>query len=221
MERLSRQALWLLLLCMPLTVTAQRVTVTPVVGVYVPLKALDSWFQNHCDRPDCTLRSTSVRSIDNSSAFGVRVTMQGAGRTGLEASLLMAPTRLLTKDRFTEGTATAESTYSYVYRRAVLNTIGVMRFTVAQPLSPSTTLVLGAGASLTHLGGSGYADVSRRTLLGGSFSASLHVAPTPRTQLEVGLGHSMYAVRFTPGEGKAYMQHDIVLSAGYGFRLHP
>ena len=204
--------LGVVLVALPFTIAAQRVSLTPIAGVYVPLKVQATGSQGDVCGDPCP-STTWETKLAPGPAFGIKLALDWDASLGLEASLTHAVTAR-------EHHATSTGSGPAPASGSAETSVAALRLTVTRPVFERAAVSLGAGFTLNVLSGSGYASggepLEDQSLLGLTLAGAFRTNVAPSAQLELGFASSFYAV-----SQLAHMsgQHDIIISAGLVWAL--
>jgi hypothetical protein len=182
-------------------VLAQRISITPNIGVYVPTTEL--------------VKAASGEEFKQEMSFtvGGRLGLQLSDRLGLEFTGAYAPSDLK---------VTASGLGDQTEDANVFTGSGRISFHVLPSTSPISFLVTG-GVGLVNRSGAFYADVEEKTDIGGTIGATAGFRIGSLLRLQVSAEDYIYKPKaeipgFGPGDEKK-TQNDIHLSFGVGIPL--
>jgi hypothetical protein len=219
-----RCAVIVALVVLPVTAVAQRITITPRVGAYVPLAEQGGPpVIYECEPVACG--GGDSFGIQPGVTAGLTVAVQWDAPLGIEASIGTASLRRRRETTFWIYPATSDPDPEVAYA-PTRTTSAALRIRFAGTLGERADLALGAGLSLTYLSGEGY-DVHGprdRSTVGPSFAATLGVVLRPGARFEFGVEHRYHGfepANWPVGYRESLGQHDLVISAGVGLVLRP
>ena len=211
---------WMMLpvLALPLSTAAQRVTITPTAGAYVPLKNQGAWTESWCgSRPPCWQIATSTK-VALGPAVGVKLGLEWDRRHAIEGSVITAVAERRTSREIVVSPGDFLGPGDFGNNsQSGLNTFMTLQYRRTWSLSDRTDFTVGLGTSLTKLDGSAYDDLRKQTYFGPIGSLSLATA-VGRTKVALSVADAMYSIQYTRapdgGTQTSYMQHDLLLTAG-------
>ena len=187
---------------------AQRVTVTPVAGLYFPLNQQEPATNEDCHGLGACLVTTTNWKIDEGRVLGLKVGVEYDRRHAIEVSVLRSAavewttseTSYFGSAQVTETSSSVRNTYLTVqYRRTLL-------------LSSQTDFTIGLGTSLIEFGGS--ANHREQVSFGLYPSVAFRTTVGPM-RLDVSIADAIYPLQYTePGGQSPFIQHDLILTAG-------
>ena len=204
---------------LPVTAVAQRVSLTPIAGVYLPLKAQSDGRQGDVCEGPCPEALWSTK-LEPGPALGVKFAMEWDGLIGIEASIATAATA---RRRITSSNSDYEPPEPAT--SSAQTTVTAVRMTVTRPLLARATITLGGGFALNHLSGSSYDTgdpLEDLSLMGLTLAAAFRVNVAASTRFELGLASSFYLVEGEASPGfpsSEFRQHDLIISAGLAVAL--
>jgi len=212
MGRVTQLAILATLASLPLD--AQRIEITPTIGMYAPLaEQLYMW------RPVASSTGYFVDSlhakVEPAVSMGIKVAAR-IGQFGLETSAITAAGKLRTAR--SSGVEQLDARTSMAAARVVFH----MRFssTVEGAFAVGPTFVWLAGQAYEHSG------PSDRSVLGLTAAARAAILLSQRLHLEIGLADYVYQLDFgDPGPPpdilRSRLQHDLVTTLGVTIPLRP
>lgn len=199
---------------------AQRLTITPTIGRFVPVTALDRWsIQPPCDIDPCVPVEEEI-SLKPGLAWGLRVATGLKGAFGIEASVTTTATQrqlLVGPEDDPAGQGSAR------------HTVAAVRATIERPVGKNAIFGLAVGASYTAL--SGEAIMSMWLPLqvvappfdtqewGASLAASMGFVLSRRARAHFSIADNVYRSEPLDPSRSGQVQHDLQLSMGVSFLL--
>lgn len=189
----------LLTLALAAPLSAQRLSLSPTVGVYIPTTEL--------------LKAANGESFKQQVgiALGGRLGVSFSPRFGVETSVSYVPSKLnFTFDQAQSPTKTnANLLFGTV--RAALHVI---------PFTKPVWLTLNAGASLVKRGGEAYKDATDKTDVGGVVGASVGVNLGGLLSFYVAADDYIYGTRIAdPTSATKQTQNDVQIAFGFGLPI--
>ncbi len=228
MRRVPRALMAFALL--PATAAAQRVTITPTVGAYVPLAAqgyLESYecFDVLPDDPNavpCLTFALRLRS-GQGAALGVHVVWEASRVLRVEGVVATTSAERVSEMWVVEPPSTGSANSYAIPARS---TAIALRIGVARPVGASAEVVVGAGLSRTTVTGAAYeneamyARVSRRTRWGPTLACTVGIDVSKYGRVHLGVADFIYplSVDWYVGE-RTKTQHDLRITVGWGIAL--
>jgi hypothetical protein len=210
----TRVAVVILVLGLPLTAAAQRITITPQVGGYVPLLNQGESIGDPCDFRPCGIQRVRI-GFDEGPALGLRMAFEWDDRIGFEASVVTAASQRVT----IYSAIPIGSEPGTMSKTPVLHTTSSLRITFSHRLDPQRDVVFGLGIAVIALNTED--DwLDERSFLGPTLGVGYRIALTRRTRVELGLWSVLYNLTFDGGRSSR-LQLDAVLTAGVGFAVRP
>jgi hypothetical protein len=205
-------------------VLAQRITITPRVGAYIPLTNQGGIVTfAECDPVECG-GSDDFTLVPGVSA-GLTVVVQSDSPLGLEASITTAALQRRRETQFWvyPFRSDPDPTVGYSPTRT---TAAALRIRFAGSVGARVDVAVGAGLAVTYLSGEGYRVHSplEHTTVGPSVAANLGVVLRPGVRFEFGVEHRYHGfepANWPVGYRESLGQHDLVISAGVGLVLRP
>lgn len=199
MSRSLRATLGLVLLALTVAATpaaAQRLSLSPTVGVYIPTSELIKAANGESFKQEVGL------------AVGGRLGLTFSPRFGVETSVSYVPSDL----RFNfEGVQTkTDANLLFGTARATLHAI---------PMTQPLWLTLNGGVSLVRRGGAAFEGAEDRTDMGGVVGATVGVRLGSMLSFYVAADDYIYGTRFdgTAEGDESKTQNDVQLAIGFGF----
>jgi hypothetical protein len=190
---------FLLTLGLSAPLSAQRLSLSPTVGVYIPTTEL--------------LKAANGEQFKQEVgiALGGRLGVSFSQRFGIETSVSYVPSKL----NFTlDQTATATKTDANLLLGTARATLHVIPFT--KPV----WLTLNAGASLIKRGGEAYKDATDKTDVGGVFGASVGFNLGGMLSFYVAADDYIYGTRIAdPTSTTKQTQNDVQIAVGFGLPI--
>jgi hypothetical protein len=184
----------LLLLAMPARIAAQRLSLSPEIGVYVPTEKLTRLASN-----------SDFSQIEAGPSFGARIGLWFGRRIGVEVSGAYVPS---TFKLSSSNTITKQDAKLY------LGSGQVVVFLL--PRTGFLTLFLNGGVGMVRRSGAAFSDTQDKTDLSGVFGAGAGIRLGP---LAVTGGAELfnYSSAYSSGtSGESVTQRDIRLKLGFG-----
>jgi hypothetical protein len=178
------------------TVEAQRVSLSPTIGVYIPTSELVKAAEGEEFKQEVAL------------SVGGRLGVTLTPRFGIETSVTYVPSNL----RFTfDGTRT-ETDANLL--------LGTLRATFhAIPMTSPVWLTLNGGASMVRRGGEAYENVEDRSDIGGVVGATVGFRLGSMLSFYVAAEDYIYGRRVEAGDlgDGSRTQNDVQIAVGFGF----
>lgn len=184
-----------LTLALAAPLSAQRLSLSPTVGVYIPTSEL--------------LKAANGEAFKQQVgvAVGGRLGVSFSPRFGIETSVSYIPSKL----NFTIDQAQVQKTDANLLLGSVRGTLHVIPFT--KPV----WLTLNAGASLIKRGGQAYADATDKTDVGGVVGASVGFNLGRMLSFYVAADDYIYGTRIAdPNADTKQTQNDVQIALGFG-----
>jgi len=220
--RMRQAAVTLALLCLPLTVAAQRITITPSAGAYFPLGTKQRNVAiNDCFAPPCPQGPEFLTKLQRSAAFGLEIASQWDGGVGVQLSIATSGAR---QRHETRGLAPEDTEVQSASSAPARTTSAAIRIAFARSMGRRTDLALGLGFSFTQLTGAEYSRLADRSLVGPSLAVTLGTVVSSRMRFQVAVVNTFYSRDPPPSlnwEWTTLPRHDVILSAGLGLMLKP
>lgn len=210
---------------------AQRISITPTIGVFVPLRDQSGWSWTDCCIAGGNFTETLRTELSSTTAIGMKVEVAWGSWLGVEASVatLTAQRRY---EWFASGVPNPPSP-DVLTSPGERTTVTSLRLKVRRQVGSRADVRVGIGPSLVHqsrepLCGSEPPCIQDLTMIGPAVELALGFRATRRIHLEVGVVNNIYSVRYPqppfPGREVApdqsrFWQHDVMISAGFGFVL--
>ena len=180
----------------PRSAEAQRLSLSPTIGVYIPTSELVKAAEGEAFKQEVAL------------SVGGRLGVTLSPRFGIETSVSYVPSNL----RFTfDGTQTTTDANLL---------LGTVRATFhAIPMTSPVWVTLNGGASLIRRGGEAYAEVEDRSDIGGVVGATVGFRLGSMLNFYLAAEDYIYGTRVEgtgPGD-ESRTQNDVQLAFGFGF----
>ncbi len=179
--------------------SAQRLSLSPTVGVYIPTSEL--------------LKAASGEQFKQEVgiALGGRLGVSLSPRFGIETSVSYVPSKLnFTLDQST-GLTKTDANLLFGTARASFHVI---------PFTKPVWLTLNAGASLVKRGGEAYKNATDRADLGGVFGASVGLNLGGLLSFYVAADDYIYGTRIAdPNSATKQTQNDVQIAFGFGLPI--
>jgi hypothetical protein len=188
-----------LALGMAAPLSAQRLSLSPTVGVYIPTTELLKAANGEAFKQEVGL------------ALGGRLGISFSPRFGIETSVSYVPSKL----NFTlDQTAAATKTDANLLLGTARATLHVIPFT--KPV----WLTLNAGASLIKRGGEAYKDATDKSDIGGVFGATVGLNLGGMLSFYVAADDYVYGTRIAdPTATTKQTQNDVQIAFGFGLPI--
>jgi hypothetical protein len=182
------------------SLSAQRLSLSPTIGVYIPTTDL-------------------VKAVNGGSfkqnvglAIGGRLGLSFSPRFGIETSLSYVPSKLnFTIDQAQSAATQTDANLLLGSARATLHVI---------PFTKPVWLTVNGGASLIKRGGAAYADAADKTDIGGVFGASVGFNLGGMLSFYVAADDYVYGTRVAdPAAETKQTQNDVQLAFGFGLPI--
>lgn len=180
----------------PLPAQAQRLSLSPTIGVYIPTSELVKAAQGEEFKQEVAL------------SVGGRLGVTISPRFGLETSVSYVPSKL----RFT-----FDQTQTTTDANLLLGTIRASFHAI--PMTSPVWLTLNGGASMIRRGGDAYADAEDRSDVGGVVGATVGFRLGSMLNFYVAAEDYIYGTR-VEGTGlsdESVTQNDVQIAFGFGF----
>ena len=180
----------------PSAATAQRLSLSPTIGVYIPTSELVKAAEGEEFKQEVAL------------SVGGRLGLTLSPRFGIETSVSYVPSNL----RFTFGDTETTTDANLL--------LGTVRATFhAIPMTSPVWLTLNGGASMIRRGGEAYEDAEDRSDIGGVFGATVGFRLGSMLNFYIAAEDYVYGTRIedaTLGDGSR-TQNDVQIAVGFGF----
>jgi Outer membrane protein beta-barrel domain len=175
---------------------AQRLSLSPTVGVYIPTSELVKATQGQAFKQEVAL------------SVGGRLGVTISPRFGIETSVSYVPSNL----RFTFNETESRTDANLL--------LGTVRATFhAIPMTSPVWVTLNGGASMIRRGGEAYAEAEDRSDIGGVFGATVGFRLGSMLNVYVAAEDYIYGTRVegTGLEETSRTQNDVQIAFGFGF----
>ena len=180
----------------PSAAAAQRLSLSPTIGVYIPTSELVKAAEGEEFKQEVAL------------SVGGRLGLTLSPRLGIETSVSYVPSNL----RFTFGDTETTTDANLL--------LGTVRATFhAIPMTSPVWVTLNGGASLIRRGGEAYAEVEDRSDIGGVVGATVGFRLGSMLNFYLAAEDYIYGTRVEgtgPGD-ESRTQNDVQLAFGFGF----
>lgn len=190
----------LLTLAMSAPLSAQRLSLSPTVGVYIPTADLVKAVNGETFKQEVGI------------AIGGRLGVSLSPRFGIETSVSYVPSKLnFTFDQAQTSPVQTDANLLLGSARATFHVI---------PFTKPVWLTVNAGASLIKHGGEAYRDATDRTDIGGVFGASVGLNLGGMLSFYLAADDYVYGTRIAdPTSGAKQTQNDVQLAFGFGLPI--
>lgn len=181
--------------------SAQRLSISPTVGVYIPTTDL--------------LKAVNGGQFDQKQQIGIavggRLGVSFSPRFGIETSVSYVPSKLQFTLAQDQSTTKTDANLLLGTARATLHVI---------PFTKPVWLTLNAGASLVKRGGEAYKDATDKTDIGGVVGASVGVNLGGLLSFYVAADDYIYGTRIAdPTSATKQTQNDVQIALGFGLPI--
>ena len=180
----------------PSAAAAQRLSLSPTIGVYIPTSELVKAAEGEEFKQEVAL------------SVGGRLGLTLSPRFGIETSVSYVPSNLRFTFDDTETTTDANLLLGTV--RATFHAI---------PMTSPVWLTLNGGASMIRRGGEAYEDVEDRSDIGGVFGATVGFRLGSMLNFYLAAEDYVYGTRIEDAElgDESRTQNDVQIAVGFGF----
>jgi hypothetical protein len=201
--RANLRSFWLLALLFTAAfaapASAQRLSISPTVGVYIPTSEL--------------LKAANGEEFKQQVgiALGGRLGVSFSPRFGIETSVSYVPSKLNFQLDQTAAATQTDANLLFATARASLHVI---------PFTKPVWLTLNGGASMVKRGGDAYANATDKTDVGGVVGASIGLNLGGLLSFYVAADDYIYGTRIAePTSSTKQTQNDVQIAFGFGLPI--
>ena len=180
----------------PASAEAQRLSLSPTIGVYIPTSELVEAAEGEEFKQEVAL------------SIGGRLGVTLSPRFGIETSVSYVPSNL--RFTFDETQTTTDANLLLGTVRATFHAI---------PMTSPVWLTLNGGASMIRRGGEAYEEAEDRSDIGGVFGATVGFRLGSMLSFYIAAEDYIYGTRVENAElgDESRMQNDVQVAFGFGF----
>ena len=220
-----------LLVVQPSLAAAQRITITPQLGAFVPLRTQSQWSWTDCCIGGGDFTETLRTDLSAAAAMGIKVGIGWDGWLGFEASIVTTDTE---RNIVWSASGIPNPPPADSFPTPARSTVASLRVTWRKPVSESVQLGIAVGPALVDqpqnaICGSEPPCIEKLSMFGATFDLALRFTLNRRFLFEITLGNSIYSMQYpeppfpdgreVDPEKSSFLQHDMFIFAGLGFVL--